>query len=59
MGVGHLITTALVLKRTEPKINLGYLVGGTAGDERCCILVGPIKLEHETKITGGALLQRS
>jgi len=26
-----------VLKRTEPKINLGYSVGGTAGDERCCI----------------------
>jgi hypothetical protein len=56
--VGH-STAALVLKRAEPKKTWINLACGTDGDERCCILVGPIKLEDEIKITGGTLLQRS
>jgi hypothetical protein len=48
-----------VLNEQSPTSTWVNLACGTAGDERCCILVGPIKLEDEIKTTGGTLLQRS
>jgi len=56
--VGH-STAALVLNEQSPTSTWVNLACGTDGDERCCILVGPIKLEDEIKITDGTLLQRS
>jgi len=58
MAAFSILTVVAMTSSTPPDLTGSRCILGcsTAGVQRCCILVGPIKPEDEIKITGGTLL---